>query len=111
MAEPRMIIAQRAAIAERCRRFRVERLEVFGSATRADFDERTSDIDLIVHFQDERAEGLFDRYWGLTEELERLLGRPVDLLTERMIRNPYFRTAVDNERQTIYARESEEAVR
>ena len=56
-------------------------------------------------------EGLFDRYWALTEALEKLLGRPVELLTERMIRNPYYRAAVDKERQTIYARESEEAVR
>lgn len=103
--------AQREAIADLCRRLGAERLEVFGSATRDDFDEKRSDIDLIVHFHDERAEGLFDRYWALTEELARLLGRPVELLTERMIRNPYFRAAVDKQRQTIYARESEEAVR
>ncbi len=102
---------QREAINEFCRRFRVERLEVFGSAARADFDAKTSDVDLIVHFQDEREEGLFERYWALTEQLERLLGRPVELLTERMIRNPYFRAAVDQERRTIYARESEKAVR
>jgi predicted nucleotidyltransferase len=99
------------AIAGLCRRFRVARLEVFGSATRADFDEQTSDVDLIVHFQEEDAAGLFERYWALTEALEKLLGRPVELLTERMIRNPYFRAAVDRERQTIYARESEEALR
>ena len=111
MRELRMITAQREAIEDLCRRFRVERLEVFGSATRADFDEKTSNIDLIVDFQDEGAEGLFDRYWALTEELERLLARPVELLTERMIRNPYFRAAVNKERQPIYARESEEAVR
>jgi predicted nucleotidyltransferase len=99
------------AIADLCRRFRVARLEVFGSAARDDFDGRTSDFDLIVHFEDERAEGLFGRYWALTEALEELLGRPVDLLTERMIRNPHFRSAVAKERQTIYARESEAAVR
>jgi len=103
--------AQRAAIADLCRQFRVERLDVFGSATRDDFDKKTRDIDLIVQFHDEETEGLFDRYWALTEALETLLGRPVELLTERMIRNPYFRAAVDKERQTIYARESEEAVR
>src|SRR5260221_12606045 len=48
---------------------------------------------------------------ALAEELEKLLGRPVELLTERMIRNPCFRAAVDQERQTNYARESEEAAR
>lgn len=101
----------REEIAGLCRGFRVARLEVFGSATRDDFDPKSSDFDLIVRFQDERAEGLFDRYWALAEGLERVLGRPVELLTERMIRNPHFRAAVDKERQTIYARESEEAAR
>jgi predicted nucleotidyltransferase len=107
----RSIDENRTAIVELCGQFRVARLEVFGSATRADFDEKRSDIDLIVQFQDEEGEGLFERYWALTEELEKLLERPVELLTERMIRNSYFRAAVDRERQTIYAAESEEAVR
>jgi predicted nucleotidyltransferase len=94
-----------------CRRYGVARLEVFGSATRPDFDENQSDIDLIVGFRNEHAKGLFDRYWGLAEELERVFRRPVELLTGRMIRNPYFRAAVDAERQTIYAAEPEEALR
>jgi len=29
------------------------------------------------------------------------MGRPVDLLTERMIRNPYFREDVDAVRQVV----------
>jgi predicted nucleotidyltransferase len=94
-----------------CERFGVQRLEVFGSVTRTDFNDKMSDIDLIVHFGNDGAEGLFDRYWGLAEELEKVLGRPVELLTERMIRNPYFRAAVDAERQTVYAGKPEEAVR
>jgi predicted nucleotidyltransferase len=93
-----------------CRRYGVTRLEVFGSATRGDFDKNKSDIDLIVHFRDEQAKGLFDRYWGLTEELEKIFGRPIELLTERMIRNPYFRATVDAERQTLYAGEPEETL-
>jgi len=94
-----------------CRRYGVARLEIFGSATRADFDENKSDIDFIVHFRNETAKGLFDRYWGLAEELETIWGRSIELLTERMIRNSHFRAAVDAERQTIYAGEPEEALR
>jgi predicted nucleotidyltransferase len=94
-----------------CRRYGVTQLEVFGSATRADFDENRSDIDLIVRFRNEQTKGLFDRYWGLAEELEKIFGRPIELLTERMIRNPYFRAAVDAGRQTLYAGEPEEALR
>lgn len=104
------LLSSKDAIAALCRRFNVERLEVFGSATRVDFDQQTSDIDLIVHFRNEQAEGLFDRYWGLAEELEKVLQRPVELLTERMVRNPYFRAALDAERQTFYAGEPEETL-
>jgi predicted nucleotidyltransferase len=103
--------AQQDELKMLCRRYGVTRLEVFGSATRADFDENQSDIDLMVHFRNEEAKGLFNRYWALAEELEKVFGRPVELLTERMIRNPYFRAAVDAERQTLYAGDSEEAIR
>ena len=104
-----VLTAHSAVIERLCRRYDVARLEVFGSAARNDFKDETSDIDLIVQFRHEEAEGLFDRYWGLAEELENVLGRPVELLTERMIRNPQFRTAVDVDRERLYADEPEEA--
>ena len=108
---PALTAAQHEELKKLCSRYGVSQLEVFGSATRADFDENQSDIDFIVHFRNEKAKGLFDRYWGLAEELEKIFERPVDLLTERMIRNPYFRAAVDAERQTLYAGEPEKALR
>ena len=43
-----------------------------------------------------------DRYLDFADALERLLGRKVDLLTERCIRNPYFRREVEAARQVIY---------
>ena len=107
---PALTAAQQNELEMICRRYGVTQLEVFGSATRADFDENQSDIDLIVHFRNEETKGLFGRYWGLAEELEKILG-PIELLTERMIRNPSFRAAVDAERQTLYAGEPEEAPR
>jgi len=107
---PALTAAQQDELEMICRRYGVTQLEVFGSATRADFDENRSDIDLIVRFRNEQAKGLFDRYWGLAEELEKFSSRPIELLTERMIRNPYFRTAVDAERQMLYAGEPEEAL-
>ena len=108
---PALTAAQQDELEIVCRRYGVIQLEVFGSATRAGFDENRSDIDLIVRFRNEQAKGLFDRYWGLAEELGRIFGRPIELLTERMIRNPYFHAAVDAERQTLYAGEPEEAIR
>src|SRR2546430_17617503 len=87
MHESRTINAHHTASTDRYRRFGVERLEVFGSATRVDFNGKTSDTDSTVHFQDEKAEGLFDRYRAPAEELAKLPDRPVGILTGRIISN------------------------
>ena len=45
------IAQHRAGIATICQRFRVSRLEVFGSAARADdFNPATSDVDFLIEF-------------------------------------------------------------
>lgn len=89
-------------IAALCRRFRVRRLAVFGSAVTVDFDPARSDVDFLVEFE-EGAGGLFDAYFGLKEELERLVGRPVDLVTPKSLENPYFAASVERSRQDLYA--------
>jgi len=64
----------RTRIADLCRRYRVRRLELFGSATRTDFERGRSDLDFLVEFDDgERGPGL-DAYFGLKEGLQTLLG-------------------------------------
>ncbi len=40
--------------------------------------------------------------------VERLFGRPVDLVTEESIRNPYFRSEVESTRQLVYDPSDEE---
>lgn len=90
------------AVAALCRRYGVRRLDVFGSAVAGDFDPARSDLDLLVEFE-ERPRGLADAYFGLMDDLERLSGRKVDLITDRSIRNPYFRAAVERQRRPIYA--------
>ena len=87
-----------------CERFDVETLEVFGSVTDPRFDLASSDLDFIVRFVREQPEGYADSFLELAESLEVLFGRRVDLLTERSIRNPYFRKAVDASRVKIYER-------
>lgn len=50
------IEAHRAEIAELCRRFGVQRLELFRSAARVlDFDPTRSDVDLLVTFDRARS--------------------------------------------------------
>ena len=46
------IAAKREEIAEFCRKHHVRRLAVFGSAARDDFNSATSDVDIIVEFED-----------------------------------------------------------
>jgi predicted nucleotidyltransferase len=99
----------RESIAELCRRFHVERLELFGSATDARFDPHGSDLDFLVSFEPGATD--LNNYLGLVEGLEARLGKEVDLVIERSIRNPYFRKTVNATRRLIYAhREQEVAV-
>ena len=46
----------------------------------------------------------------LSEVLEALFGRHVDVMTPRSIRNPFFRRSVDASRQVIYEQERAEAI-
>jgi predicted nucleotidyltransferase len=96
-------------LAEVCRRFGVRRLEVFGSAVREDFDPAKSDFDFIVSFADKTPGTYADRYFDFSAAIEKLLGRRIDLLTERSIRNPYFRREVEAARQIVYDERSQEA--
>lgn len=98
-----IIEQHRPALAEACRSFGVERLEVFGSVARGDYDAGRSDVDFIVRFRSPEAPGYADRYLGLAERLEQMLGRPVDLITERSLRNPFLVQAISQDRTTVYA--------
>jgi len=91
-------------IAALCEQFKVTQLEIFGSGVTGEFDPDSSDLDFIVAFDaPEAPPGLLSRYLALAEALERLLGKPVDLITQPSIRNPYFRKAVDDTREAVYA--------
>lgn len=90
------------AIRSLCRTYGVRRLDLFGSAATGAFDTATSDLDFVVTFADTQLPWYADRYLGFAEALEALFGRPVDVVTERSIRNPYFRQVVDASRQSVY---------
>jgi len=86
-----------------CRELAVEELRLFGSAASDAFDPASSDVDLVVDFRDHDAPGISDRYFSLAEGLEKIFERPVDLVTTRAIKNPYFRRIVDETSRLIYA--------
>ncbi|MBN2390354.1 MAG: nucleotidyltransferase domain-containing protein [Anaerolineae bacterium] len=89
-------------LSELCHIYGVRRLEVFGSASRHDFDPKRSDIDFLVNFTETHPLGAFEQYFGLKEALEQLFQRPVDLIEEKAIKNPYFKQAIQQDRVLIY---------
>ena len=97
-----VIEPHRDAIRALCQQYGVRRLDLFGSAVTGAFDAATSDLDFVATFGDTRSPGYADRYLGFAEALEALFGRSVDVITERSIRNPYFRQTVEASRQPIY---------
>ena len=55
-----LIEQNRDALVSLCRQFRVERLEIFGSAAKGTFQPNSSDLDFLVTFADARP-GTYDR--------------------------------------------------
>ncbi len=96
---------KRAALAAFCRRYGVARLEVFGSAARGvGFDPDRSDVDFLVTFTPAARNDLA-AFADLKEGLEKLLGRPVDLVEREVIersRNFIRRRAILEEAETVY---------
>jgi hypothetical protein len=82
-----------------CKELSLRRLDLIGSATRGDFDER-SDVDVLVTFAGD--EYLFDRYFELKKRLEKLFNRKEDVIEERAIKNPYFKKSIERDRVKIY---------
>ena len=98
------LLERSASIAEICVRHRVRSLDVFGSAAReSGFVPGVSDFDFVVEFVPLAPGEHFDEYFGLAEDLERLLGGGVELVELKAVRNEVFRRAVAGERQAVYA--------
>ncbi|MEO6194110.1 MAG: nucleotidyltransferase domain-containing protein [Thermoanaerobaculia bacterium] len=81
---------------------RVERLDLFGSAAREDFDPETSDLDFLVSFEPMPPVEHADSFFGLLEDLQRLFGRRIDLLEAEPIENPYRRESIERSRKVLY---------
>jgi predicted nucleotidyltransferase len=98
-----LVVQNLEKIAELCRKHGVKRLELFGSATREDFDPARSDVDFMVEFYPGPRKGLDDGYFVLLEELEGLLGRHVDLVEVGCVRNPYVLASIERTKVQVYA--------
>jgi len=89
-----------------CVKHRVKSLCVFGSAANGGFSDATSDVDFLVDFQDQPRRGLDDVYFLLADDLEQLLGRPVDLVERQVVErsaNPIRRESTHSSMVSLYA--------
>ena len=77
------------------------KLDVFGSAVGADFDPDRSDVDVLVDVDPEHL--TLANYFALRDGLERILGRPVDVVDLAALKNPYFAAQVMATREELYA--------
>ncbi len=96
------IESRRAEVQELCRRHQVARLDLFGSAAAGRRHSPESDLDFLVEFQPAALDAYADAYFGLLESLQQLFGRPIDLVIDSSIDNPYFRQSVEQTRTRVY---------
>ena len=97
------IAQHRPAIAAICQRYGIRRLEVFGSAARAnDFDPAHSDADFLVEFASGVHPGL-NAIFGAKADLEALLGRGGDLVEPGAVRNTYVLANISHHHEIIFS--------
>jgi len=85
-------------IARFCLRHHIRRLAFFGSVLRPDF-RPDSDVDVLVEFDPGHVPGL--AFFGMEDELSRILGRKVDLHTPQFL-SRHFRDRVLRESEVQY---------
>jgi len=95
------LMLQKQKIEDFCRRWHINELALFGSVLRDDF-RPDSDIDVLVSFASD-GRLTFDNRPDILDELAAILGRPVDLVEERQLRNPFRRHAILTTKKVIYA--------
>lgn len=93
----------RQEIIKLCKTYNVKSLYVFGSILAGSFN-KESDIDMIVDFSNIEVEDYADNYFDFKFSLQELLKRPIDLLEEKAIKNPFFWDSINRQRQLFYGK-------
>lgn len=93
---------QTEELRQACQAYKVKELYAFGSVVSGQLT-ATSDLDFLVQFDRNGVDGAFGQFMGFKQKLEDLYGRPVDLLTLKRFRNPFFQQEIDRSKTLIYA--------
>ena len=81
----------------------VQRLGLFGSVLRRDFDASTSDVDAVVEFETVTAQSA-RQYFDLKAALEVLFGRTVDLVELGAMPDSPLKRIIERSQVTVYER-------
>lgn len=84
-----------------CKKHKVKKLFAFGSVLTNRFTDK-SDIDLVVDFENISLDEYADNYFDLKDALSVIFHREIDLLEDKVIRNPILRKNIDRSKQLIY---------
>lgn len=85
-----------------CRLYNVKNLYAFGSATTDEFDENSSDIDLLIEIEENDPLERGEKLLAIWDKLEEFFERKVDLLTQSSLKNPILRKNIDATKISIY---------
>ncbi|MGY5353564.1 nucleotidyltransferase family protein [Wenyingzhuangia sp. IMCC45467] len=84
-----------------CKKHKVEKLYLFGSATNETFSEN-SDIDFLVKFNISDLSLYFDNYISFKEKLGKIFKRNIDLVEEQTLKNPVLINSINKNKELIY---------
>ena len=84
-----------------CDQHHIQSLFAFGSVCSDRFDD-TSDIDLLVSFKPLDFGDYADNYFQTADSFEKVFQRPVDLVTDKSLKNPYFIKSVNQSKILLY---------
>ncbi len=93
---------KKEALIKLCEQYSIKSMYAFGSVTTDQFNAK-SDIDILITFKELPFDQYTDNFFKLHIDLEKLLERKIDLLTERSLSNPYFIESIDQTKQLLYA--------
>lgn len=84
-----------------CENFKVKKLSSFGSVNTPKFNQE-SDIDFLVDFNVEDPIEYSENYFNLKFGLEKIFNRPIDLLENKALKNPFLRESIEKSQVLIY---------
>lgn len=86
-----------------CKTHRVKSIALFGSAAKESMHEN-SDIDFLVQFSDEiDVLEYADNYFSFLEQLENLMGKKIDLVSKKSLKNPILIEEINRSKVDLYA--------